>query len=111
MDDVENLRKEVDMLKKQLGDPSESKDLVRAIKSLNQIFAEAHEDLKIDTHDAVLVGDKIDRIIGRLEKIEIQNEKIAKGIVAVADMIVFFVFVLSKSQQHWYLSCQESREL
>jgi len=75
MDDVENLRKEVDMLKKQLGDPSESKDLVRAIKSLNQIFAEAHEDLKID------------RIIGRLEKIEIQNEKIAKGIVAVADMI------------------------
>ncbi len=87
MDDVENLRKEVDMLKKQLGDPSESKDLVRAIKSLNQIFAEAHEDLKIDTHDAVLVGDKIDRIIGRLEKIEIQNEKIAKGIVAVADMI------------------------
>ena len=87
MDDVEDLRKEVDMLKRQLGDPSESKDLVLAIKSLNQIFAEAHEDLKIDTHDAVLVGDKLDRIISRLEKVEIQNEKIAKGIVAVADMI------------------------
>jgi len=61
--------------------------LSTSINSLIQIFKEASNDLKMDTHDAVLVSQKIDKLIDRIEKIEKQNEKIAKGIVAVADMI------------------------
>ena len=41
----------------------------------------------MDSHDAVLVAQKLDSILDRLDKVETQNEKIAKGIVAVADMI------------------------
>ena len=91
-DEVSQLRKEVRALRSKLGDNSSNKaegagDMVQAIKSLNKIFSEAAEDLKIDTHDAVLVAEKLDKILSRLEKVEIQNEKIAKGIVALADMI------------------------
>ena len=62
-------------------------DLSKSINSLLGVFKEAAEDLKLDTHDAVLVSEKLDGIITRLEKVEIQNEKIAKGIVAVADIL------------------------
>ena len=91
-DEVSQLRKEVRALRSKLGDSSPGKtegaqDLTFAIQSLNKIFSEAAEDLKIDTHDAVLVAEKLDKILSRLEKVEIQNEKIAKGIVALADMI------------------------
>ena len=86
-DELSLLKNEIEILKKQVGSPGGHNQLTGAIQSLNKIFSEASEDLKIDTHDAVLVGDKLDRIIARLEKVEIQNEKIAKGIVALADMI------------------------
>ncbi|MBN2368263.1 hypothetical protein JXC34_04545 [Candidatus Woesearchaeota archaeon] len=95
-DEVDKLKKEIEMLKKKQGiDEPEHKDsmkdsmviLSRSINSLIQIFKEASEDLKMDTHDAVLVSQKLDSILDRLEKIETQNEKIAKGIVAVADMM------------------------
>jgi uncharacterized coiled-coil DUF342 family protein len=85
--DVELLRKEIEDLKKRTGASTNSEDLSKSINSLMRIFAEASEDLKIDTHDAVLVGQKLDGLIDRLDKIESQNEKIAKGIVALADMV------------------------
>ncbi|MFH2021404.1 MAG: hypothetical protein ABIJ34_08390 [archaeon] len=85
--ETDKLRSEIDRLKKKNEPEGSTEDLTRAINSLIKIFAEASEDLKIDTHDAVLVGQKLDGIMDRLEKIEIQNEKIAKGIVAVADMV------------------------
>lgn len=90
-DESKRLRSEVNALKKQLGVPSysdsDSRDLANSISSLTRIFEQASEDLKIDTHDAVMVAEKLEKILTRLEKIEIQNEKIAKGIVALADMV------------------------
>lgn len=82
------LRNQIDMLKNEkLSSFDNKEDLAKSINSLIKLFAEASEDMKMDTHDAVLVSEKLDKIIERLDKIEIQNEKIAKGIVALADMV------------------------
>jgi hypothetical protein len=96
-DDMDKMRREIDFLKKKQGivdEPPQNNDmkdsmiqLSRSLSSLTRIFKEASEEMKMDTHDAVLVSQKIEKIIERLEKIEAQNEKIAKGVVAVADMI------------------------
>jgi len=69
------------MVEEKLGELKDSMD------TLIKIFAEASNDLKQDTHDAVLVSEKLNKILDRLEKVEVQNEKIAKGIVAVAEML------------------------
>ena len=96
VDEVEKLRREIDFLKRKQGiaetqDNDDAKaamlSVSKSINSLIRIFKDASEDLKMDTHDAVLVTQKLDRIVERLDKIEVQNEKIAKGIVAIADMI------------------------
>ena len=93
--EIEKLKKDIDMLKKKQGIEEPKEDhmgenisrLSRSINSLLKVFQEASEELKMDTHDAVLVSEKLDKIIERLDKVEVQNEKIAKGLVAVADMV------------------------
>jgi chromosome segregation ATPase len=94
-DEIDRLRREIDYLKRKQS-PANSEDdnlkagmmnLSRSINSLMKIFKDASDDLKLDTHDAMLVSQKLDKIIERLDKIEVQNEKIAKGIVAIADMV------------------------
>ncbi len=83
----DKLRNQINKLRGNENTPADTEDLARSINSLIKIFAEASEDMKMDTHDAVLVTQKLDKILDRLEKVEIQNEKIAKGIVALADMV------------------------
>lgn len=83
-DDVFKMKSDLDRIKEKV---SNYDDLTRSVNSLNRIFEEASAELKLDAHDAVLVSEKLDKILNGLEKIEIQNEKIAKGIVALADMI------------------------
>ena len=83
----DKLRNQIDMLKKGVSTSGNNEELAESINSLIKLFAEASEDMKMDTHDAVLVSEKLDKIIERLDKIEIQNEKIARGIVALADMV------------------------
>ena len=93
--EINKIKKDIDMLKKKQGieEPRENtlqesmSRLARSINALLKVFQEASEELKTDTHDAVLVSEKLDKIIDRLDKVEIQNEKIAKGLVAVADMV------------------------
>ncbi len=98
---MDKLKEEIEMLKKkpslerhEIYKADESDDtkevmlsLTKSMNSLIRIFKEASNELKMDSHDAVLVSEKLDKIIDRLDKIETQNEKIAKGIIAVADMI------------------------
>ncbi len=94
-EELEKMRKEISLLKKQQGLEETDEDkmmesmnnLSFSITSLLKVFKEASKDLKMDTHDAVLVGQKLDKLLDRMDKIEEQNEKIAKGIVAVADMV------------------------
>ncbi len=95
-DEMDKMRREIDILKKKQGITDEPQNnemkesmtmLSKSLGSLTKIFKEASEEMKMDTHDAVLVSQKLDRMLDRLDKIEAQNEKIAKGVVAVADMI------------------------
>ena len=83
----EKLRNQINNLKNENYGQSNNESLAKSINTLIELFAEASDDMKMDTHDAVLVTQKLDKIIDRLDKIEIQNEKIAKGIVALADML------------------------
>lgn len=83
----EKLRNQINNLKNESYGQSNNESLAKSINTLIGLFAEASEDMKMDTHDAVLVTQKLDKIIERLDKVEIQNEKIAKGIVALADMV------------------------
>ncbi|MEM4397767.1 MAG: hypothetical protein QW757_04050, partial [Candidatus Woesearchaeota archaeon] len=98
---LDSLKKEIDMLrtkpsltKEEIYKPNEHDDtkevmlsLSKSMNSLIRIFKEASEEMKLDSHDAVLVSDKLDKLIDKLDKIETQNEKIAKGIIAIADMV------------------------
>ena len=94
-DEIIKLKKDMDIVKRQQGIEDSNEDrlqtsmmgLSRSINSLLKIFHEATEELKMDTHDAVLVGEKLNKIVERLDKVVVQNEKIAKGLVAIADMI------------------------
>ncbi|MEM3374659.1 MAG: hypothetical protein QXE31_05575 [Candidatus Woesearchaeota archaeon] len=100
-DNMEKLKKEIEILKNKpsldkseiyrANENDDTKEVMLALsKSMNsliRIFREASEEMKHDSHDAVLISDKIDKIIERIEKLETQNEKIAKGIIAIADMI------------------------
>jgi len=61
--------------------------LNNSINSLIKIFKDASEQLKVDEHDSKIVDKKISPIMKKISMLEEQNEKIARGIVAVADML------------------------
>jgi len=62
-------------------------NLNNSINSLIKLFREATEQLKIEEHDSEVVDKKISPVIQKITTLEEQNEKIARGIVAVADML------------------------
>ena len=69
----DKLRRQINELNKDNERYGSNEDLAKSINSLIKIFAEASDDLKMDTHDAVLVTQKLDKIVERLERIEIQQ--------------------------------------
>lgn len=58
-----------------------------SIHSLIKLFKEATEELKMDEHDSELMEQRISPVMKKIKSLEEQNEKIARGIVAVADML------------------------
>ena len=62
-------------------------NLNNSINSLIKLFKEATEQLKMEEHDSEVVDKKISPVIQKITTLEEQNEKIARGIVAVADML------------------------
>ncbi|MBU0757492.1 MAG: hypothetical protein KKF44_05475 [Nanoarchaeota archaeon] len=58
-----------------------------SLNSLMGIFKEAASDMKLDDHDTMMIADKVTPLLEKIDKVLEQNEKIAKGIVAIADMI------------------------
>ena len=93
--DIIKLKKEIDEVKKNpFGDSRQNKtlldamdDLTKAINSLVDLFKVASEELKLEEHDSVLINEKISPLLRKINDLEQQNEKIAKGIVALADMM------------------------
>ena len=89
------LRHELDKLKKNPleGSPAGA-NLQDSIESLNksltgmmELFKEAGDQLKIEERDTQIVAKKLDPITDKIETLIEQNQKIAKGIIAVADMV------------------------
>ena len=95
-EEIKRLKQEIDNLKRTNSFQKDSiseplvetmNSLTHSINALLRIFKEAAEDMKLDEHDSVLLSDKIDPLIQKIDRVLEQNEKIAKGIVAIADMI------------------------
>jgi hypothetical protein len=91
-EEINRLKREIEKLKKSSG--SNPKVLVDSMDSLSSsinsllgIFKEAAEEMKLDEHDSVMLSDKITPLLIKVDKVLEQNEKIAKGIVAIADMV------------------------
>jgi len=94
-EEVLKLRKELDEIKKNpLGSTATGRELLESINSLNHnivnllnLFKEAAEELKFEENEAKVVSDKMIPMLQKFDTLIDQNEKLAKGIVAVADMV------------------------
>ncbi len=93
--DVAELKQDVDYLKKNpLGGTKSGKSLLEGIEKLNEnisqlieIFKEAGEQVKAEERESDVIVQKIEPMERKLEELSDQNQKIAKGILAVADMV------------------------
>ena len=89
------MKKDVDQIKKDpLAAYQEKSDLLKAMQDLtkmlgdlNSIFQKATEELRLEERESETIGKKIDPLFERMDMLIEQNKKIAKGIVAVADML------------------------
>jgi hypothetical protein len=89
------LKKELERIKKNPLEGSESgEDLQSSIDNLNkslnvmlEVFKQAAEDMKLEEHESETVAKQIGPITDKIDMLIDQNQKIAKGIVAVADMV------------------------
>jgi hypothetical protein len=89
------LKKELERLKKNPLEGSESgENLQDSIDNLNkslnvmlEVFKQAAEDMKLEEHDSETIAKQIGPITDKVDMLIDQNQKIAKGIVAIADMV------------------------
>ncbi len=103
--EVSELKQDVGYLKKNpLGGSQSGKTLQESIDKLNEsiselieIFKEASDMMKAEERESDVIISRIAPIEKRLEELSDQNQKIAKGILAVADMVA--EKERSKSQQ------------
>lgn len=92
--EVKRLRDDVDEIKKNpLGSyggkdlADNIKNLNNAISSLTELFKNAAEDLKVEERETQTIATKVEPLLEKIDMIIDQNKKIARGIVAVADML------------------------
>lgn len=94
-DEFSQLKTDIKNIKSNpLGSSEEGRTMVATLTELNKsmsslvnLFNVATDELKQEEHDSSLMSEKIGPLMDRIDNLEKQNEKIAKGIVAVADMI------------------------
>lgn len=94
-EEVIRLRREVEDIKTHpFGSAKEGKELLKAINRLSEsmdnmtgLFQEAAEQMKLEEREAELIGKKLDPLFEQMNDLIEQNRKIAKGIIAVADMV------------------------
>jgi len=93
--EFDKLRTELEKLKKNpLGGSKQGEDLQDSVDNLStslnsmmELFKEASDQMKIEEHDTDILGKKLDPLLEKVDTLIEQNQKIAKGIVAVADMV------------------------
>jgi hypothetical protein len=89
------LKKELERLKQNPLEGSESGENLQASidnlnKSLNvmlEVFKQAAEDMKLEEHDSETLAKQMGPLTDKIDMLVDQNQKIAKGIVAIADMV------------------------
>ncbi|MFC1728272.1 hypothetical protein ACFLZ7_02290 [Nanoarchaeota archaeon] len=93
--EVGQLKRDVDFLKKNpLGGTSSGKSLQdditnldKSIKDLVGIFKNASDQMSLEDKETDIIAKKIDPLFEKIDLLIDQNQKIAKGIVAVADLV------------------------
>ncbi len=92
--EVRRLRDDIDSIKKNPLGSLGGNELVESIKNLNaainsltELFKTAAEDLKVEERESQTIATKVEPLLEKIDMIMDQNKKIARGIVAVADMI------------------------
>lgn len=68
-------------------DNNAMQDLSESLKTMITVFTEAKDELRIEDEEKELLSNKIDPILKKLDSLLDQNEKIAEGILSLADMI------------------------
>ncbi len=89
--ELRKLKKEIKIMKTEEGDSDGMQDsmtkLSDSLNSMIGIFGEAKRELQIEDEEAELLSNKIDPMLQKLDGLTDQNEKIAEGILSLADMI------------------------
>lgn len=102
------LKRELERIKKNPLEGSESgEDLQASIDNLNkslnvmlEVFKQAAEDMKLEEHDTETVGKQLGPINEKIDTLIDQNQKIAKGIVAIADMVKEKLEEIGEKSEH-----------
>ncbi len=92
---VEDLEKEVMRLKNDpIGSSATGSELLKEIKDLNvnikgllNLFKDAVDQLKLEEKDSQTFSKSVEPLLEKVDTLIDQNKKIAKGIIAVADMV------------------------
>jgi len=84
-DEIDELKKDPKSAPNSMGQSMD--DLSGSLKSMISIFKEAKDELRIEDEEKELLSKKIDPMISKLDNLLDQNEKIAEGILSLADMI------------------------
>ncbi|MBW2992616.1 hypothetical protein KY345_05355 [Candidatus Woesearchaeota archaeon] len=89
--ELEELRRHAASVDPKTGLPKETitsiQNLNSSINSLLTLFKTATEELKLEERDEALISKKMDPLMKKIDTLLDQNEKIAKAIIAIADMV------------------------
>lgn len=93
-EDVLKLKQDVAQIKRNpfqaygSGDLIESmNNMTKAINSLIDLFKTAAEEMKFEERETETIGRRMDPLFAKIDLLVDQNQKIARGVVAVADML------------------------
>jgi len=89
------IKQELDRLKKNpLGSTQSGENLQSSVDNLSlslggmmNLFKEAADDMKIEERETQILSKRLDPLEEKVDMLIEQNQKIAKGIIAVADMV------------------------
>ncbi len=103
--ELAELKKQVEDIKKMSGSsPSNVQDsmerLNKSINDLQIVFKSAIEELKSEEQEEITFSKKIEPMVKKLNTVHEQNERIAEGIVALADMLEEMKKQVSEIYEH-----------